>query len=300
MKDYSNPSSFKAALEAKLRVKSGGGPSLERARQLVVFDRFLARIVRVFGDAVILKGGLALEMRTHGVRTTKDVDLSVSGSRDAILERLQASGRLDLGEYFVFEIGEDPVHPTINNDGMQYTGVRFRAQCKLAGRKYGWPFGIDVAFEKPVFGEPEELEADDILDFAGIAPPKLRVYPIETHIAEKLHAYTMPRSRPNSRVKDLPDLALLARVDGAQLMAERLREAIEKTFLSRATHHVPKALPEPPKDWETRYADLRQENDLPWATLADVHAASCAFIDPVLNDELCGSWEIATQRWVML
>jgi hypothetical protein len=52
--------------------------------------------------------------------------------------------------------------------------------------------------------------AEGVLAFAGIAPPTLRLYPIETHIAEKLHAYTMPRARPNSRVKDLPDLGLLA------------------------------------------------------------------------------------------
>ena len=48
--------------------------------------------------------------------------------------------------------------------------------------------------------------AEDVLAFAGIAPPTLRLYPVETHIAEKLHAYTLPRPRPNSRVKDLPDL----------------------------------------------------------------------------------------------
>ena len=70
-----------------------------------------------------------------------------------------------------------------------------------------------------MLGEPERVVAEDVLGVAGIAPPTLRLYPIETHIAEKLHAYTMPRPRPNSRVKDLPDLALLASVrplDGSQ------------------------------------------------------------------------------------
>lgn len=61
----------------------------------------------------------------------------------------------------------------------------------------------------------------DVLAFAGIAPPTLRICPIETHIAEMLHAYTTPRTRPSSRVKDLPDLALLA---SAQVIdAHRLR-----------------------------------------------------------------------------
>jgi len=45
----------------------------------------------------------------------------------------------------------------------------------------------------PILGEPEVVVAEDVLAFAGVTPPMLRLYPIETHIAEKLHAYTMPR-----------------------------------------------------------------------------------------------------------
>jgi hypothetical protein len=86
-------------------------------------------------------------------------------------------------------------------------------------------------------GEPEIVIAEDVLGFAGIAPPTPRLYPIETHIAEKLHACTMPRTRPNSRVKGLPDIALLAT---AQPMgAKRLRAALEQTFAFRMTHALP-------------------------------------------------------------
>jgi hypothetical protein len=77
-----------------------------------------------------------------------------------------------------------------------------------------------------IFGEPDVVVADDRLAFAGIAPPRLPLYPIETHIAEKLHAYTMPRMRPNTRVKDLPDLALLATTRA--LDAKRVRAALER------------------------------------------------------------------------
>ncbi len=75
---------------------------------------------------------------------------------------------------------------------------------------YSRPFGVDVAFGDPLVGEPDIVTGDDILGFAGIAPPSLRLYPVVSHIAEKLHAFTMPRPRPNTRVRDLPDLALLA------------------------------------------------------------------------------------------
>jgi len=103
-----------------------------------------------------------------------------------------------------FEVGRDTEQPKIQNDGMKYEGLRFRAECRLAGRLYGQPFGVDVAFGDPILGEIETVTVDDVLGFAGIAPPTVRLYPVETHIAEKLHAYTMPRARPNTRVKDLP------------------------------------------------------------------------------------------------
>lgn len=156
------------------------------------------------------------------------------GSPDQVLIKLQEAARKNLGDFMTFEVRPDEDHPEIQNGGMQYDGRRFRAECKLADRLYGQPFGVDVAFGDPILGEPEIIVAKDVLAFAGIAPPTLRIYPIETHVAEKLHAYTMPRSRPNSRVKDLPDLALLATAQPIE--AGRLREALEQTFAFRKTH----------------------------------------------------------------
>ena len=198
IRTYSSPEAFKQALEQRLRTSAKSGAEFARKRQLLVFDRFLARVVAVLGDAATLKGGLVLELRIERARTTKDVDLRMVGSPDDILARLQEAGRRDLGDFLTFEVGPDEDHPEIQNDGMQYDGLRFRAECKLAGKVYGQPFGVDVAFGDPILGEPEVVIAKDVLAFAGIAPPTLRLYPIETHIAEKLHAYTMPRARPNS------------------------------------------------------------------------------------------------------
>ena len=68
-----------------------------------------------------------------------------------------------------FEVLPDAEHPTIENDGMGYDGLRFRAECKLAGKLYGQVFGVDVACGEPILGEPELITADDVLGFAGIA-----------------------------------------------------------------------------------------------------------------------------------
>lgn len=202
------------------------------------------------------------------------------GSPDAILGTLRSAAARDLGDFMVFTIRPDERHPDIQNGGLQYDGMRFRTECSLAGKVYGRPFGVDVAFGDPMLGEPEFIVADDALAFAGIAPPTVRVYPVETHIAEKLHAYTMPRSRPNSRVKDLPDLVLIATT--GPLDAHRLRAAIEQTFAFRGTHGVPGRLPDPPESWAAPYLTIANEDRLRWTTLRHALEAARAFLNPVL------------------
>ena len=55
------------------------------------------------------------------------------------------------------EVIRDAEQPTIQNESMRYEGLRFRAECRLAGRLYGQPFGVDVVFGDPLVGEPEIL-----------------------------------------------------------------------------------------------------------------------------------------------
>jgi hypothetical protein len=292
---YASPEAFKQALEQRLRSSATTGAEFARKRQLLVFDRFLARIALVLGDAATLKGGLVLELRLERARTTKDVDLRMVGSPDDVLAKLQEAGRKNLGDFMTFEVVPDDDHPEIQNDGMQYDGLRFRAECKLAGKLYGQPFGVDVAFGDPILGEPEVIVAEDVLAFAGIAPPTLRLYPIETHIAEKLHAYTMPRTRPNSRVKDLPDIALLATAQ--PIDAKRLRAALEQTFAFRKTHALPAAVPSPIEAWRTPYEAMAREDQLAWPTLDEVTKAAQAFLTPVLAGGLDATWEPETWTW---
>ncbi len=293
---YESPAAFKQALEHRLKAATPIGVPVARTRQLAVFDRFLARIAVVFGDAATLKGGVALELRLERARTTKDIDLRVMGTPDGLLERLQQAGRLDLDDFLSFEIDADPHRPDIEAEGMKYDGFRFRAEAKLAGKLYGQRFGVDVAFGDPILDAPETVVADDIFGFAGIAPPTIGLYPIETHVAEKLHAYTLPRTRPNSRIRDLPDLALLGTI--RSLEAARLRAAIDQTFAFRGTHERPNVLPEPPPEWRDPYASMAADDSLPWPTLDDVYAAARSFIEPVLSDPACPPiWSATSRRW---
>jgi len=150
-------------------------------------------------------------------------------------------------------------------------------------------------FGEPMLGEPEERVADDVLGFAGVLPPRLRIYPIETHIAEKLHAFTMPRARPNSRVKDLPDIALLAVAQ--PIHARRLRQALEQTFTFRGTHALPVTFPDPPTTWATPYAAMARADALPWPDLSAVTEAARRFLEPVLREEIDAVWDLAKAVW---
>ena len=95
---YTSPESFKQALEQRLRSRAATGAELVRRRQMLVFDRFLARIIAVLGDAATLKGGLVLELRLERARTTKDDDLRVVGSPNQVLAK----------QHDRFGMGKDP------------------------------------------------------------------------------------------------------------------------------------------------------------------------------------------------
>jgi hypothetical protein len=107
---YPSPEAFKQALEQRLRTSAKTGAEFARKRQLLVFDRFLARVVAVLGDTTMLKGGLVLELRLERARTTKDVDLRMAGSPDNILAKLQEAARRDLADFMTFEVGPDQEH----------------------------------------------------------------------------------------------------------------------------------------------------------------------------------------------
>ncbi len=292
---YASAAAFKQALEQRIKSSSATGVDFARRRQLLVFDRFLARIVQVMGDSVILKGGLVIEFRLDRARTTRDVDLRLVGSPKSVLDQLQQAGRLHLGDFMTFEVRPDQNHPDIQNDGMQYDGLRYRAEAKLAGKLFGRPFGVDVVFADMILGDPDVVVANDVLSFAGIAPPTLRLYPLESHIAEKLHAYTMPRKRENSRVKDLPDLALLAKI--REIDAKLLHQALKQTFDFRKTHDLPTSVPDSPSSWIKVYRRMAEEDNLDWRTLSELLIAVRAFLDPILGDEaLSGSW--CPEKWV--
>src|SRR5438132_13702738 len=100
---YTSPEGSKQALEQRLRSATNTGSDFARRRQLLVFDRFLARMVAVLDDAATLKGELVLELRLERARTTKDIDLRLPGSTENVLGKLEEAARRDLGDFPVHQ-----------------------------------------------------------------------------------------------------------------------------------------------------------------------------------------------------
>ena len=169
-------------------------------------------------------------------------------------------------------------------------------RCSLVHKLYARPFGLDIGFADPMLGPPDRIAAADVLAFAGITAPVLQVYPVVTHIAEKLHAYTLPRPTGiNSRLKDLPDLALLA--SAGELLAAHVHEALAQTFTFRATHAIPHRFPDPPREWSDRYERMASDDRLPWRTLVAVTTAARDFLEPVLGGVRDSRWSPAQWAW---
>lgn len=293
-----SPAAFRASMEARLKQLTGPrqGRALQRRRVLLVMERFIARLDRILPRSAVLKGGLALELRIEGARTTKDIDLRLLGDPGELEDYLRAIEDLrpEPEDHLEFAIRPDAHHPTVTGDGVKYEGHRFKVDAAIAGRPYV-SFGLDVAFGDPILGEPDLLEGSDFFERYGIPRVRVRTCPPTTHLAEKLHAYTLPRDRVNTRLKDLVDMPLLAEVLDGRAAVE-LREAIAQTFDFRDSHPAPGVLPPPPRQWLAPYDRLRAEEDLPWASLDELHAAAAAFLNPVLAGE-AGTWSNAGQQW---
>ena len=161
-------------------------------------------------------------------RPTQDLDLLGFGDAavTAVAERIAAICRVSVpDDGLVFDVGSLKAEPIRGNQ--EYGGVRVKLTASLARTKI--PVQIDVGFGDAVTPGIVELEFPALLDAPA---PRVRAYPKETVVAEKLHAIVL-LGTVNTRIKDYYDLLALARLfefDGVVV-----RDAIIATFERRGT-----------------------------------------------------------------
>jgi hypothetical protein len=272
---YATEAAFRQALEDRLNAQaSSQGLDIARLRRSVAFERLLSRLFILPNPPWLLKGGYAIELRLRAeARSTKDLDLALTDNSIAITageadwervrDRLQAA--VDTApDWFTFRIGQ----ATGELVGAPLKGARYPVECRLDVRLFV-NFHLDVSAGDYVPKEPEWIEGNSLLDFAGIPPARVALVPSAQQFAEKVHAYTRPRKHgDNSRVRDLVDMALLIRA--GLVDRQEISEAINKTFLTYGTHPVPDSLAPPPEEWQSVYDDIVRTMQLP---LPDINGA---------------------------
>jgi hypothetical protein len=252
---YATGAALRAGLEERLKqIAKTEGTELQRLRRQVAFDRFLARLFNDADTQWVLKGGYAMELRFQVARATKDLDFTVrtisTSPGDAALEYLQEAGRRNLREFFSFRIGK----PMMDLDGAPYGGSRYPVEAVMAQRTFV-KFHLDVGIGDVVLHPLEHIQTRDWFGFVEIPPASVPMIQREQQFAEKLHAYTLPRTgTANSRVRDLVDMILL--IQSGTLDTALTTEALRGTFDLRGTHPIPAVLEPPPPDWSAPFERL--------------------------------------------
>ena len=213
----------------------GVDPNLVLTRYAV--ERFLYRLSRSeHAERFVLKGALLmLVWLGEGLRPTSDADLLGTGNlSQQTLERIlkEVVSQPVEADAVEFDLDSVDVEPIRAED--DYGGWRATVRARIGAARLS--VQVDVGIGDAVTPAPQWLDYPGLLDLPS---PRLRIYPRETVIAEKLHAIVLFGTR-NSRMKDYFDLFALARegkVDTATLGG-----AITATFERRATE-IPEGVP---------------------------------------------------------
>lgn len=286
----------RAALLARMRtVAATASPpmAVRRVHLLVAMDRFLQRLLAVTDPgAWALKGGLVNQLRhPDDARFTEDIDLRIEADLDAATTMIVAAVTHRSDDPFTFELESSP-RPLVGPPG---GGLRFGVAVRVSGELLV-RFKVDVSSRDALIGNVDQLRSDPLVERFGFSRATFPAYPIEQQLAEKFHAYTLPRHGQNTRAKDLADMIWI--IGRSSVESTRLRDATRATFERRATHPWPATVPRPPAGWARQYAALRVEMSLPPASLQAAHEALVAFMAPVLVREARSQWDPVRAAWV--
>ena len=193
-------------------------------------ERFLYRLSKsTLSDRFVLKGAMLFRVWAADLhRPTKDVDLLGFGDAtpDAVaaaVRQIVTTAVADDGMRF------DPTTVTAAEirEEQEYGGVRVKLLAMLGNARI--PMQVDVGFGDTIVPPPKLEVFPTLLDQDA---PRLRMYPPETVVAEKLEAI-VTLGIANSRMKDYYDLLVIFRMCDPD--SHLLAEAIAATFRRRQT-----------------------------------------------------------------
>jgi predicted nucleotidyltransferase component of viral defense system len=247
----------------------GVDPNLVLTRYGV--ERFLYRLSRSpYAEQFVLKGALLLLVWLgETLRPTRDADLLGFGelSDDALNSIFREVCAIEV-EPDAVTLLPDTVEVRAIREEDAYGGRRVTLQARLGPARIR--VQVDIGIGDAVVPGPQWLEYPSLRD---LPRPRLRAYPREVVVAEKLHAVVLLGMR-NSRMKDYFDVHALLREGSVD--PRQLASAIASTFERRRTD-VPEGLPVGLSDafsddagHQTRWLAFLDKNRLQGPSLADV------------------------------
>jgi predicted nucleic acid-binding protein len=190
--------------------------------------RFLARLGKSFyRDNFILKGALLLlAYQIPLVRPSKDIDFlgrKTSNNTDAISSTIKQIAKIDLQDGVFFK--QNALNVEQITEDSEYGGLRIKIPAIVGGDYQR--LQLDIGFGDTMVDAPVDVQYPSLLEFP---PPNIKVYSIESSIAEKFEAI-VSLGLSGSRMKDFFDIWFL--IQYHEINTERLQKAIIKTFYNR-------------------------------------------------------------------
>lgn len=291
------PKNLAASIRQRLLNESKRrGESLDYLMSLYARERFLVRLdASGHRDELVLKGATALTFWLEGRhRTTRDLDFLGIGDFDEESAARMIAAICDAevaADGLIFLTKTIRVEPI--REANEYHGVRVLFDADLAMARIRMQ--VDIGVGDVVTPRAKLTELPTLLE--ELVSPKLRVYPPETMIAEKLQAI-VKLGIANSRTKDYFDLDALARsreFDGAILL-----DAVKRTFRRRRTALptiTPVGLSEEfftDSQKVTQWRAFLKKSALSTVEFSEVGARLRAFLLPLLaagaSNEVIGTW----------
>lgn len=264
-----------------------------------IFDRFLARIFSPPDGLWVLKGGNAVLARVNDARATRDLDLlHEPDDLDAAVAALRRLLEVDLGDHFRFVV--TAVDTSLGGTGQPAVdGYRVSIDAYCGAKKRG-SFHVDLVTGSLMTDVAEVASSRAGLEVPGLSAPRVRLYPVVDHIADKLCAtqakYGGNLDKPSSRVRDLVDLVVFARTQ--QVDGTALWHAIGSEWAHRGLPGRPELAP--PAQWALGYSRIAR--DVPacgaYTTFESAVGLVQDFLAPALDGAARGRrWSPDTTTW---
>lgn len=227
---------IRALLDAERR-KPGSYQDMQRLLIRYAVERFLYRLgLSSYGSKFVLKGALLLAIYiSDEFRSTGDGDLLALGhfTAERLLRIFEEVCAIEHDDGLIFNPSGIEMRET--GAEREYPGYAVVIPTSLGASSCN--VRLDIGFGQAVTPRPQLVDYPSLLD---LAKPKLRIYPLETVIAEKFHAI-VHLGVSNTRLKDYHDLAEIAL--RSSLSGNTLCQAIKATFKRRRTQ-IPTELPQ--------------------------------------------------------